>query len=115
MAENKPIAEAEATYLDKENDLLSLTQLKSNTTENPISSNPPTPLMIAIISVTAIPILLFRIIPGLISRITVILLFVSSIACMSKPQAPGSFFNGRESRHFLFVYLGVLVLAALVI
>ncbi len=115
MAENKPVAEAEATYLDKEDDLLSLAQQTSDMDSRPVTPTQPTALMMAITSATALPILLFRIIPGFTSRITVILLLVPSVAFMPKPQGPGSLLDGKESRQFLFVYFGVLILAALVI
>lgn len=115
MAENKPVAEAEATYLDKENDLLSLTQPKSDPSLKPSTSTQPTALMIAITSATALPILLFRIIPSFTSRITVVLLLLPSMAFVPKPQAACSLLTGKEPRHFLFVYFGVLMLAALVI
>jgi hypothetical protein len=115
MMENKPVAEAEATYLDKKNDLLSLTQQTPASPPNPTSPTQLTALMMAITSATALPIILFRIIPGFSSRITIILLLVPSIAFIPKPEATGSLFNGKESRHFLLVYFGVLVFAALVI
>ena len=115
MAENKPVAEAEAMYLDKEDDLLSLNRQRSDSTVKSATPTQITSLMMVITSATALPILLFRIIPGLTSRITIVLFLVPSIAFMSKPEATGSLINGRESRHFLFVYVGVLTLAALTI
>jgi hypothetical protein len=115
MADNKPVAETEATYLQKEDDLMSLNHQQSTTDAKPTSSTHLTALMMAITSATALPIFLFRIIPGFSSRITVILLLVPSVAFMPKFQATGSFLNGRESRHFLCVYFGVLIFAALVI
>jgi hypothetical protein len=115
MAENKPIVEAEARYLDVETDLLSLTQQKPDPPPKSPSSSQLTALMMAITSATALPILLFRIRPGFASRLTVILLLVPSVVFMPKAHAPGSLLSPRESRQFLFVYFGVLVFAALVI
>lgn len=115
MVENKPIAEAESTFLDQQNDLLSLTQQKPDSSHKSPAPPPPTTLMMAITPATALPILLFRIIPGFSSRLTVVLLLAPSVAFISKLQAAGSFFDERESRHFLFMYFGVLILAALLI
>lgn len=117
MAENKPIVEAEATYLDKENDLLSLNRQTPNSNLTTTSSIHPTALMMTITSATALPILLFRIIPGFTSRISIILLLLPSLACIPKSHTIPSLssFTGRELTHFLFMYFGLLILAALVI
>lgn len=116
MVENKPVADAEAAYLEKQNDLLSLNQPKSDpkTKLTPILTQ-PTALMMTITSATALPILLFRIIPGFSSRITVILLLLPFVAFIPKLDATASLLNRKESQHFLSVYFGVLVLSALVI
>jgi hypothetical protein len=116
MVENKAIAEAEAAYLHKDNDLLNLNQGKADTIARPITPFQPTALMMVITSATALPIVLFRIVPGFTSRLTIILLLVPSVTIVQKGQAAtGSLFSWTECRNFLFVYFGVLTLAALVI
>ena len=115
MTENKPVADAEATYLDKENDLLNLVQQQTDPNLHFSTPSRLTAVMIAITSATALPILLFRIIPGCSSRISVILLLVPSAAFLPKPQLAVPLMVGTESRRFLLVYFGALILGALII
>ncbi len=116
MAENKPVAEAESTYLHQEKDLLTLTQKINPSNGHQTSPTQLTALIMAIVtSATALPILLFRIIPGFSSRITVIVLLVPFITFVPKPPGTELLFTWGESRHFLIVYFGALVFAALVI
>jgi len=131
MAKHQPVAECEATYLDKANDLLNLNQQRTdnsiqtiNTTATTTTTTPTqlTALMMSMTAATALPMLLFRILSGFTSRITVILLLLPSLAFLPmpiltpKPHAPvTTLLPGMEPWHFLFVYLGMLILAALVI
>ncbi|ERF69783.1 hypothetical protein EPUS_07039 [Endocarpon pusillum Z07020] len=114
MTENKPVVDAEATYLDKKNDLLSLVQQKKELNLK-FSTPRLAAIMIAITSATALPILLFRIIPAFNSRVTVILLLAPSAAFLAKSQLAGSLMVGTELRRFLLVYFGALILGALII
>lgn len=115
MAEKRPVARAETRYLDKENDLLSLLQQPSN--PKAASSTPiqPTILLMAIISATALPILLFRLMPSFTSRITLILLLLPFVALTPTHHTTILLIDGTEARHFQSLYFGVLILAALII
>lgn len=115
MEQKRPVARAESRYLDKENDLLSLTQQPSD--PKAASSTPiqPTILLMAIISATALPILLFRLIPSFTSRISLILLLLPFVALIPKHHTTVLLIDGTESRNFQSLYFGVLILAALII
>lgn len=115
MEEHKPVAAAETTYLDKENDLLSLVPQPSDSNSESSTPTETTFLPMAVISATALPILLFRIIPSFTSRISVILLLLPSVAFMPQPPNSVLLIDGTNSRHFLCLYFGVLTLAALII
>jgi hypothetical protein len=129
MAKHQPVAESETTYLDKANDLLNLNQQRTNNSIQTSSTNNSTTtptqltaLMMSMTAGTALPMLLFRILSGFTSRITVILLLLPSLAFLPMPlptpkaHAPvTTLLPGMEPWHFLFVYFGMLILAALVI
>jgi hypothetical protein len=132
MAKHQPVAQSEATYLDKANDLLNLNQRRienslqtiHTTTNNTTTTTPTqlTALMMSMTAATALPMLLFRILSGFTSRITVILLLLPPLAFLPmpiptpKPHSPiTTLLPGMEAWHFLFVYFCMLILAALVI
>lgn len=115
MIENKPVIDAEATYLDKKNDLLNLVQQNKDPNLNFSTPSQLAAIMIAITSATALPILLFRIIPAFTSRVTVILLLAPSAAFLAKSQLAGPLMIGAESRRFILVYFGALILGAVII
>lgn len=115
MTENKPVIDAEATYLGKTNDLLNLVQQKKDPDLKFSTPSQLAAIMIAITSATALPIFLFRIIPSFTSRITVILLLAPSAAFLAKSQHAGPLMVGMESRRFLLVYFGALILGAVII
>jgi hypothetical protein len=115
MGEHRPVVELEAAYLHKGNDLLRLDHRKSDASSNSILSGSSTSLMIIIASATALPILLFHLLPGLASRLSVILLLAPSIALVPKCLAAAPLLGENESKQYLFVYFGGLMLAALVV
>jgi hypothetical protein len=139
MAKHQPVAESEATYLEKAEDLLNLNQhradnghLQTNnnkimtmtTTTTTTTPTQLTALLISMTAATALPMLLFRLLSGFTSRVTVILLLLPSLAFLPLPmsmstpkhQSPAAtLLPGMETWHFLFVYFGMLILAALVI
>lgn len=120
MAEHEPVAQAEATYLDRAQDLLTLSVTQQPTPSTHLLPLPSLTLaLITSTTATALPILLFRIVPAFSSRLTVILLLVPSLSFIPRPAGIGveGLWNGqgREARQFWLVYLTVLVFAALVV
>jgi hypothetical protein len=116
MSGNAPIVEVETMFLAKEDDLLTLNEQSSNSNvKPPRSAAQLTALMMTVTASTALPVLLFRICPGVASRLSVILLLAPFVAFVQKPPRTELLHDCRDLTHFMYFYLGALVLSALVV
>ena len=116
MSTHTPIAETESKYLRKEGDLLSLPSTTPHTTPpfRALESSDLGGICIAVSLMTAVPMLLFRVVSAFSSRVLLLSMITGAvgICIQSRPEVV----HGLAGiKMVLGVYLGLLLGSALVL
>ena len=116
MELHRPIVDSETMYLDQKDDLINLSPAKPGASPFNSSTNQLTSLLTALVLASTIPILVFRILPTLLSRICLILLLLGPLVVLvSKHRGKLPISTPPEMEQLLPVYSAILLFAALVV